>query len=166
LKLDLASELGVSTIANKISLGNSFKANVNSGTATLSGDISETSSSQFTKTGAGKLILSGTNTFTGGMINNEGTLQGDSSSLVGNITNNSSLIFNQRGAGTYAGNITGTGDLTKTGSGILNFSGTSSLLSTAMVNAGNLQVTGSMTGPVNVTGFAAELSGTGSVRIH
>ena len=163
LKLDLASELGVTTIANKISLGNSFTANVDAGTTTVSGAISETTSSQFTKTGAGTLILSGTNTFTGGIINSQGTLQGDSSSLVGNITNNSSLIFNQAGSGKYAGNLTGTGNLTKNGNGTLNFSGTSSLLTTTMVNAGELHVTGSITGPVNVNSNAAALSGTGSV---
>jgi fibronectin-binding autotransporter adhesin len=163
LKLDLASGLGVTTVKNNISLGNSLTANIDSGTATLSGAITETTPSQFTKSGAGTLILSGTNTFTGGIINSQGTLQGDSSSLVGNITNNSSLIFNQGGSGTYAGNITGTGHLTKAGNGTLNFSGTSSLLSTTMVNSGDLQVTGSMTGPVNVNSSAAALSGTGSI---
>ena len=163
LKLDLASELGVTTVANKISLGNSLTANVDSGTTTLSGAITETASSQFTKTGAGTLILTGANTYTSGTVISQGTLQGNSTSLVGNITNNSSLIFNQAGSGTYAGNLTGTGNLTKTGNGALNFSGTSSLLSTTMVNAGDLHVTGSMTGPVNVSSSSASLSGTGSV---
>ena len=163
LKLDLANELGVTTVKNNISLGNSLTANINSGTTTLSGAITETASSQFTKTGAGTLILSGVNAYTGGTIISQGTLQGDSSSLVGNITNNSSLIFNQGGSGTYAGNLTGTGNLTKNGNGTLNFSGTSSLLTTTMVNAGGLQVTGSMTGPVNINSIAAALSGTGSV---
>ncbi len=163
LKLDLASELGVTTIANKISLGSSLTANIDSGTTTLSGAITETASSQLTKTGSGTLILSGVNAYTGGTIISQGTLQGDSSSLVGNITNNSSLIFNQAGAGTYAGNLTGTGNLIKNGNGVLNFSGTSSLLTTTMVNAGGLQVTGSMTGPVNINSSLAALSGTGSV---
>ena len=163
LKLDLASGLGVTTVANKISLGNSLTTNVDSGAVTLSGAITETTPSQFTKTGAGTLILGGANAYTGGTIVSQGTLQGDSTSLVGNITNNSSLIFNQGGSGTYAGKITGTGDLTKNGNGTLNFSGTSSLLTTTMVNAGDLQVTGSMTGPVNVLSNVAALSGTGSV---
>ncbi len=163
LKLDLASELGVTTIANKISLGNSLTANINSGTTTLSGAITETTPSQFTKTGAGTLILSGANVYTGGTIISQGTLQGDSTSLVGNITNNSSLIFNQGGSGTYAGHLTGTGNLTKNGNGTLNFSGTSGLLTTSMVNAGDLQVTGSITGPVNINSSLAALSGTGSV---
>ena len=163
LKLDLASELGVTTVKNNISLGNSLTTNIDSGTTTLSGAITETASSQLTKTGAGTLIMTGVNAYTGGTIISQGTLQGDSSSLVGNITNNSSLIFNQAGSGTYAGHLTGTGDLTKNGNGTLNFSGTSSLPTTTMVNAGGLQVTGSMTGPVNINSSLAALSGTGSV---
>ena len=163
LKLDLAGDLGVTTVANKISLGNSLTANIDSGTTTISGAITETVSSQMTKTGAGTLILTGANAYTGGTIISQGTLQGNSASLVGNITNNSSLIFNQPGAGTYAGNLTGTGNLTKNGNGTLNFSGTSSLLTTTMVNAGSLHVTGSMTGPLNINSSSAALSGTGSV---
>ncbi len=160
LTLDLASGLSV---ANKITLGNNIVTNVTSGTATLSGAIGETVASQLTKTGAGTLILTGASTYTGGTIVSEGTLQGDSTSLTGTITDNASLIFNQAGTGTFAGTINGTGDLTKNGNGTLVFSGTSNLTTTTNVNAGNLQVTGSLAGPVDVISAAAALSGTGSV---
>ncbi len=160
LTLDLASGLSV---ANKITLGNNIVTNVTSGTATLSGAIGQTVASQLTKTGAGTLILTGANTYTGGTVVSEGTLQGNSSSLTGTITDNASLIFNQAGTGTFAGTINGTGDLTKNGNGTLIFSGTSNLATTTNVNAGNLQVTGSLAGPVDVISAAAALSGTGSV---
>ena len=160
LTLDLASGL---TVANKITLGNSIVTNVTSGTATLSGAIGQTVASQFTKTGAGTLILTGANTYTGGTLISAGTLQGNSSSLTGTITDNAALIFNQTGTGTFAGTINGTGDLTKNGNGTLIFSGTSNLTTTTDVNAGNLRVTGTVAGPVDVISAAAALSGTGSV---
>jgi fibronectin-binding autotransporter adhesin len=151
---------------NAISLAKPFTANVDSGTATLSGAITDTpstASNSLKKTGAGTLILTGVNSYKGGTTISQGTLQGNSSGLQGNITNNASLIFNQTGGGTYAGNITGTGDMTKTGFGTLLFSGTSMLPTTMNLNAGVLQVTGSLTSPVNVENSTATLSGSGSV---
>jgi autotransporter-associated beta strand protein len=160
LTLDLASGL---TVANKVTLGNAIDIDVASGTATMTGAIGESVASQLTKTGTGTLILTGASTYTGGTVVSEGTLQGNSTSLVGTITDNASLIFNQPGTGTFAGTINGTGDLTKNGNGTLIFSGTSNLTTTTKVNAGELQVTGSLAGPVDVTSFTAALTGTGAV---
>ena len=47
-------------------------------------------SGSLTKSGAGTLILSGTNSYTGGTTVSAGTLQGDTTSLQGNILNNAS----------------------------------------------------------------------------
>ena len=160
LTLNLKSGI---TVANTVTLGNELITNVDSGTVTMSGAIGESAVSQLTKTGAGTLILTGANTYTGGTIVSQGTLQGNSTSLTGNITNNASLIFNQPGTGTYAGTITGTGTLTKNGNGTLIFSGNDALTTTLQVNAGELQVTGTIGGPVNVASAAASLTGTGSV---
>ena len=41
-----------------------------------------------------------------------GILQGNTASLQGNILNNASVVFNQTGAGIYAGTMSGTGGLT------------------------------------------------------
>ncbi|MBP7527736.1 MAG: autotransporter-associated beta strand repeat-containing protein, partial [Syntrophorhabdaceae bacterium] len=86
-------------------------ANVLSGTGSL------------TKTGAGTLTLTGANTYSGGTTVSAGILQGDSTSLQGNITNNSQVVFDQATDGTYADNLSGTGSLTKTGAGTLTLSG-------------------------------------------
>ena len=163
LTLNLTS--GVSA-SNAIALSNNITTNVDSSSATLSGNITETVSSSLTKTGAGTLILSGTNAYTNGTTVSQGTLQGNTSSLTGNIVNNSSLIFNQSTSGTYSGNISGTGTLSETSStglGTLIFSGNSILTTTTAVNSGELQVTGSISGPVSITSTSGLLSGTGTV---
>ena len=49
-----------------------------------------------TKSGAGTLILSGVNSYSGGTTVSGGTLQGNTTSLQGNILNNASVTFNQR----------------------------------------------------------------------
>ena len=52
-----------------------------------------------------------------------GTLVVDTASLRGNVVNNSAVHFNQAAMGMYAGAISGTGALTKLGTGILTLSG-------------------------------------------
>ena len=78
-------------------------------TITLSGVISGTGALTFA--GAGTTTLSGTNTYSGGTTVNAGTLQGTTASLQGNIADNNLVIFNQAGSGTYAGVLSGTGNL-------------------------------------------------------
>ena len=94
-----------------------------------------------TKTGAGTLTFSGANTYSGGTTVSAGTLQGTTSSLTGNIVNNSGVIFNQTTTGSYSGNISGTGTLTKLGTGIANLRGTNSYTGGTTVTAGTLQGT-------------------------
>lgn len=82
---------------------------------TFSGDISEDPDEvgRLTKIGAGTLILTGTNTYSGGTFVNAGVLQGNTASLQGDITDDAVLIFNQTVLGNYAGDIDGVGSLTK-----------------------------------------------------
>ncbi|WP_407051591.1 autotransporter-associated beta strand repeat-containing protein [Methyloraptor flagellatus] len=116
-------------------------------TLTLSGVLSGTGG--FTKTGTGTLVLSGTNSYTGGTTVGAGTLVGNASSLSGNITNNAAVVFDQTGTGTYGSVISGTGSLTKTGSGTLILTGDNTYTGGTTVSAGVLQVgNGGTTGAI------------------
>lgn len=115
------------------------------------------------KTGAGTLILTGANNYSGGTTVSAGTLQGTSSSLQGNILNNATLIFDQSTDGTYAAVMSGTGTLTKNGTGKLSLPGTQTFTGATNVNAGNLNVNGSLASSsvVNVN-KGGTLSGNGN----
>ena len=90
------------------------------------------------KLGAGTLVLTGANTYSGGTLITAGTLQGDASSLQGNITNNAALVFDQTASGTFAGAISGSGSLAKSGTGTLTLTGTNTYTGGTTINAGTL----------------------------
>jgi fibronectin-binding autotransporter adhesin len=116
--------------------GSSVQFN-HTGTTTFSAAVSGNGS--LTKTGAGTTILSGANTYTGGTMVSGGVLQGDTTSLQGNITNNAAVNFNQAANGVYTGAMGGTGSLTKTGAGTLELTGTNNYAGGTTVTAGTLQ---------------------------
>jgi autotransporter-associated beta strand protein len=103
--------------------------------ATYAGVVSGTG--KLEQLGAGTTTLSGNNTYTGGTIITQGTLQGTTQSLQGAITNNASLVFAQSTNGTYSGNMSGTGAFAKTGNGTLTLSGNNSFAGTTAINGGN-----------------------------
>jgi outer membrane autotransporter protein len=90
-------------------------------------------------------VLTGANSYTGGTRIEAGTLQGDSTSLHGDIVDNGTLDFVQAGNGTFGGAISGSGGLVKDGNGTLTISGTASHQGGTTVNAGTLVLTGSNT---------------------
>jgi autotransporter-associated beta strand protein len=110
----------------------------NTPVATYSGNIS--GGGGLTKNGNGTLILAGTNTYTGGTIVNQGTLQGNTLSLQGNITNNGAVVFDQSFPGVYANSISGSGSLTKMGADRLALTGSNSYTGTTNITGGTLEV--------------------------
>ncbi|WP_420422517.1 autotransporter-associated beta strand repeat-containing protein [Simkania sp.] len=115
---------------------------------TYSGDMS--GSGTLTKIGGNKLTLTGTTASGIGITATAGTLQGDTDSLTGPITNNAAVIFNQATAdGTYSGDMSGSGTLTKIGGNKLTLTGTTASGIGITATAGTLQGdTDSLTGPI------------------
>ncbi|MCZ4740616.1 autotransporter-associated beta strand repeat-containing protein, partial [Legionella pneumophila] len=115
----------VGSIAGNI-LNNAALIFNRSNALTYAGVISGTGT--LTKLGAGVLTLTGNHTFSGDTTISAGTLSigsgGTTGSIVGNIIDNSALIFNRSDNLTYAGVISGSGTLTKQGSGVLSLTGT------------------------------------------
>ena len=93
------------------------------------------------KSGAGTLILTGANAYSGGTVINAGTLQGNNVSLQVNIQNNANLIFDQTFDGTYAGVLSGTGILTKAGNSLLTLSAVSPFTGSVSIQAGTIGLT-------------------------
>ncbi|MBC8742909.1 autotransporter outer membrane beta-barrel domain-containing protein [Paraburkholderia sp. UCT31] len=111
----------------------------------------------------GTIVLTGGNTYTGGTTISAGTLQlgngGTSGGIVGNVTDNGTLAFNRSDTVTFAGKISGTGDLAQIGSGTTILTNSNPYAGGTTVNAGTL-VVGDPAHP------SAALSGGGPVVVE
>jgi len=120
--------------------------------------------------GSGKTILTGNNTYTGGTVIANGDLQigngGTTGSIAGNIVDNSHLIFNRSDNLVFAGIISGSGDVTKLGAGILTFTNINTYTGATFVNAGTLAIDGSVSGAGGLVTVAsgATLGGSGTLN--
>ncbi len=121
------------------------------------------------KRGEGLLVLTASNSYSGGTSVHDGTLQigngGATGSIAGNIVNDADLVFNRSNDFTFDGIISGLGDVTKAGSGMLTFSNFHTYEGATHVNAGTLSVLGGigMGADLTVAGGAA-LTGTGVIN--
>ena len=111
------------------------------------------------KLGGGTVTLSGGNNYSGGTTVSAGALRGDVSSLQGNIANNSLVIFDQSGSGTYAGALSGAGALIKTNAGTVILTGANTQGGTTIgqgtLQIGNGSTTGSLAGAITNNGTLA-----------
>ena len=119
------------------------------------------------KTGDGTLVLTGDSVQSGGVVIHDGAVQiGNGSttgSVAGNIVDNSQLTFNRSNNLTFSGIISGTGDVTKLGAGILTFTNINTYTGQTFVNAGTLTVDGAVSGAGGLVTVAngATLNGSG-----
>ncbi|NLG19729.1 MAG: hypothetical protein GX556_20610, partial [Fibrobacter sp.] len=96
-------------------------------------------SSGLIKTGAGTMLLTGTNTYSGGTTISAGTLQignsGTTGSITGNVTDNATLVFKRSDAYTFGGVISGSGAVIQAGAGTLTLSGANTYSGLTTVNS-------------------------------
>jgi fibronectin-binding autotransporter adhesin len=174
------------TIANAITVSGDPVFDIATGTTTtISGTITDGGGvGDVVKQGDGTLILTGTNTYSGGTIISAGTLQiGDGSttgSIVGDVTDNAALIFAHSDTVTFASTISGSGGLTQAGSGTLILTGTNTYNGATTINGGatlalsgtgsiaNSSVLAALNGTFDISGTTSgasivDLSGSGSV---
>lgn len=110
-------------------------------TATIASAL--TGAGRLDKVDLGTLVLSGTNTYTGGTAISGGTLQlgegGTSGTLVGDVANNGTLAFNRSDAVSFGGAITGTGAVTQMGAGTTTLTGTNTYSGGTLISGGTLR---------------------------
>ena len=117
-----------------------------------------------TKAGTSRWILAGNNTYSGTTTISAGTLQvgnnGTTGSLgSGAVVNNATLTFQRSDALSVANNISGTGTINQSGAGTTQLGGAVSANATN-VNAGTLQVNGSLTTPTIALATTLDVRGT------
>jgi autotransporter-associated beta strand protein len=154
----LASLTGGGTLA----LGGGSQLTLGSNGSSFAFDGSLVGTGSLVKDGGGTLTLGGVNSYSGGTLISGGTLVGNSASLQGTIINNSALIFNQTGTGSFNGTMLGTGSLTKSGPGTLIVDGTNLFSGNLTIGEGTLALNGSFGGNVNI-GAAGTLRGAGLI---
>jgi len=135
-------------------IGNNAKtlilSGVNTGTNTFAGKIANsatgTGAVSVQKDEAGKWILAGTNTYTGGTTISAGTLEIGGSGCLGsgtyvaNISNAGTLIYNSSANQTFGGVISGAGSLIKDNSGTLSLTNANTYSGDTTVLAGTLSL--------------------------
>ncbi|MBA8882126.1 outer membrane autotransporter protein [Phyllobacterium myrsinacearum] len=184
LASDTTSEISGNVTLRRNNPGNVVNFNVANGSAAqdllVSADISEAEGSQgIFKRGAGTMVLTGTNTYTGGTAVINGTLQlgngGTTGSIKGdiNVNEDANLVFNRSdsGAGSLllGGVITGDGAVIQSGTGTTTLTGRSVYTGGTLVENGTLQLgndpnrdyglTGVITGTVTVNSGGTLLLG-------
>jgi len=125
-------------------------------------------SSGLTKDGSGTLVFAntGTNTFSGGITINAGTVQFGNGGTGGNlpangqaITDNANLVLDLSNNATVFGAISGTGNLTQNGAGVVSLVASNSYSGATVVNAGSLMVDGFIGGGGSVSNAAGTTIG-------
>lgn len=104
-----------------------------------------TGSGGITKNGSSTLTIATANNNTGPTVINGGTLQvGNGGALGdlggGNVTNNAALVFNQSGAHSVSGVISGTGSLTQQGAGTVTLAANNPYTGPTIISSGILVV--------------------------
>jgi outer membrane autotransporter barrel domain len=134
-------------IGNRVNLSGHVAVDVAAGTSdSIGGSIDDGhQAGALTKTGAGTLVLSGVNGYTGETTISAGVLQlgngGTTGSLAGNIVDDATLALNRSDDLTLTNDISGAGALIQRGSGTVTLAGNNSYAGGTVVQSGGLGVT-------------------------
>jgi outer membrane autotransporter protein len=119
------------------------------------------------KEGSGTLILTGNNTFGGGIDLNQGTLQigngGTQGSVLGNINNKGALTFNRSDDVVFGGDISGYGNIIKDGAGTLELTGSNRSMGYTYIDKGVLKVNGTLNHALVYVESGGQLQGSGEI---
>lgn len=164
------SSTGTFTTARNIILSSAGAIDVSGGQIlTLSGNIS--GSGPLRKTSTGTAILTGgSNSYTGGGSVTGGILQGNTTTLLGNmsIAGAGSLVFDQASSASFTGNLSGTGNFVKNNTGTLTLTGSSgSFTGATTINGGALTVASlaNFGSPTSLTMNSGTLNSSGTFTI-
>jgi autotransporter-associated beta strand protein len=137
------------------------------GSQTISGTIVDGGANpgRISKSGSGTLILTGTNTYTGGTTVAEGTLQigigGTNGSITGDAGNLATLVFDRSDTYTFAGNVTGiAGTFKQAGTGTLIATG--AIANSVVVSSGTLIVTGTVSNSATIAAGTLQIGNGGT----
>ena len=152
--------------------GSAVKIDTNSQSVTYASALASSNSGGLEKIGSGTLILAGNNTYAGGTTITAGTLQigngGTTGSLASSstISNSGALVFNRSNTlaqGTdFSNTITGAGSLIQNGSGTLVLSANNTYSGSTTINAGTIQLTGSISSSPTTINSGGTLMGNGT----
>jgi autotransporter-associated beta strand protein len=162
IRIEQSSVIGATS---SIVLGGNTSLGSNSGTGTINAPISETTTSNITKVGGQTLILAGTNNYSGTTTVSSGTLMIGSGGTTGTlgsgaVTDNATLAFNRSDNITVSNAITGTGALSKFGTGTVTLTGANSNSGTTTIQAGALTVGDGTSGSLGAGALTFANSGT------
>ncbi|ASJ92090.1 autotransporter-associated beta strand repeat-containing protein [Porphyrobacter sp. CACIAM 03H1] len=135
------TRVGAISGAGAIILGNARLTTGTDGIATLFGGVIS-GTGGLTKVGTGRLVLTGTNTYTGGTTISGGVLQlgngGTTGAIAGPVVNNGALVINRSDAFTFANVISGTGIFVQDGTGTTTLTGANTYRGGTLVSRGRL----------------------------
>ena len=155
---------GTTMLTNNAAANGVTTFNVQNGTllvsAPLSEDLTDGEVSGLNQTGAGTMILTATNTFTGNSTVSGGTLQlGDgvakNGTVVANIVNNSTVVFANPAAQLFSGMVSGGGNLVKTAAGTLTLAAQQTYTGPTLISAGTVKLSSA----ASIPGFGQDTVG-------
>lgn len=120
------------------------------------------------KIGANTLILTATNSWSGGTLVNAGMIQiNNGGTLPGNVTNHGAVVFSRTDSSVFDGILSGTGRIVQSGSGVTRLTGTGSVQGgTNTISAGALHFAGgSFTATMIANGRNFNVQGGGTMLV-